>query len=107
MIFQLTAPPEMTTAITDGLFGILAFYLTYRLKGSESVRTHIWKYVLAGIGLSAVLGVPAHAFYQIAGLNPPNIQAQTYYWVFLVFFFFLWHRSLLLRFCMIFTAKAH
>ncbi len=89
MIFQLTAPPEMTTAITDGLFGILAFFLAYRLKDAVSLRTRIWKYVFAGIGLTGILGVPAHAFYQIAGLNPPNLQAQTYYWAFLGFSLFL------------------
>ncbi len=89
MIFQFTTPPEMTTAITDGLFGLLAFYLAHLLKNSVSLRIKIWKYVFAGIGLSAILGVPAHAFYQIAGLNPPNLQAQTYYWAFLGFSLFL------------------
>lgn len=88
-MFQLSVAPEMTTAITDGLFGLVAFFLAYRLNAAETLRTKIWKYVLGGIGLSAVLGVPAHAFYQIAGLNPPNLLAQTYYWVFLGFFLFL------------------
>lgn len=88
-MFQLTAPPEMTTAITDGLLGILAFFLAYRLKDAVMLRTRIWKYVFAGIGLSGILGVPAHAFHQIAGLNPPNLQAQTYYWAFLGFSLFL------------------
>lgn len=88
-MFQLSVPPEMTTAITDALFGLLALFLAYRLNDSASLRTKIWKYVLSGIGLSAVLGVPAHALYQIAGLNPPNLAAQTWYWVFLGFFLFL------------------
>jgi len=89
MLLQLTTPPEMTTAITDGMFGIMAFYLAYRLRIINSLRIKIWRYVFTGIGLSAVLGVPAHAFYQIAGLNPPNMNAQTYYWAFLGFFLFL------------------
>lgn len=88
-MFQLSNAPEMTTAITDGLFGLLAFYLALRLDATQSIRTKLWKFVLGGIGLSAVLGVPAHAFYRIAGLNPPDLRAQTLYWVFLGFFLFL------------------
>ena len=86
---MLSPAPEMTTAVTDGLFGILAFFFAYKLGGkTNDVRTKLWRYVLAGTGASAVLGVPAHALYAIAGANPPNLAAQTMYWAFLGFFLF-------------------
>ncbi len=88
-----SAPPEMTTAITDGIFGLVAVFLGYKLKHrfiSDKqrlpLRIKMWQIVFYTIGASALFGVPAHAIHEIAGTNPPNIQAQTYYWIFLGFF---------------------
>jgi hypothetical protein len=81
---HLSSAPEMTTAVTDGLFGLLALFLAWKLSGGMlSLRTKIWRLVLVAIGASAVLGVPAHMIYEIAGINPPNLHAQTLYWAFL------------------------
>ena len=87
---QLTVPPEMTTAVTDGLFGLIAVFLAYRLSKTAdgTSRTKIWQGVLYALGASAVLGVPAHAIFKIAGSTPPNLHAQTIYWIFLGLFLF-------------------
>lgn len=87
MIFSQA--PEMTTAVTDVILGIFAFWFSYKLGfKKENLRTRLWQYVLIGTGASAVLGFPAHAVHSIAGLNPPDLRAQTIYWVFLGFFLF-------------------
>lgn len=83
----LSTAPEITTAITDGLLGLIALFLSYKLYANKSqieqLRQKIWSLVLLGFGLSAIIGVPAHAIYSIAGTTPTNLHAQTLYWAFL------------------------
>ena len=89
----LSSPPELTTAVTDGLLGAFALVLGIRLvrksraakvKGAASDPSlGLWGAMLCAMAVASLLGVPAHAIRDIAGMNPPNAAGQSDYWAFL------------------------
>lgn len=62
---KFTVPPELTTAITDFILGILAFYFFYKLKNiktNEQKGKNIWLSIFFLLGLTSFYGAILHGF---------------------------------------------
>ncbi len=61
----ITIPTEQTTAVTDAILALVAFYAVYSLsalRGVNREKARLWMIIFGLLGVGALLGAIAHGF---------------------------------------------